>query len=50
MASTGNVAEEMVARSIENQQDAERDQDADLKESRGVGPSRLLTASANPPT
>ena len=31
MASTGNVSEEMIARYIENQQEAERDQDADFK-------------------
>jgi putative transposase len=31
VASTGNVSEEMIAQYIENQQDAERDQDADFK-------------------
>jgi putative transposase len=31
VASTGNVSEEMIAHYIENQQDAERDQDADFK-------------------
>jgi len=31
VASTGNVTEEMIAHYIENQQDAERDQDADFK-------------------
>jgi putative transposase len=31
VASTGNVTEEMIARYIENQDEAERDEDADFK-------------------
>ena len=31
VASTGNVTEEMIARNIERQEEAERDQDADFK-------------------